>query len=37
LKGGEIVGIVIAQMLVTSVLLFGFSAEVLLSDFAAAK
>lgn len=37
LKGGDIVHIVIAQMIVTGVLLIGFSADVLLSHFASAK
>jgi hypothetical protein len=37
LKGGESVEFVVAQMIVTTVLLFGFSAEVLLGDFASAK
>ncbi len=35
LKGGEIVDIVIAQMIVTGVLLFGFAAEFLLGHFSA--
>jgi hypothetical protein len=33
LKGGEIVDFVVAQMIVTGVLLFGFSAEILLGHF----
>ena len=33
LKGGENVDIVIAQMIVTGVLLFGFAAEFLLGHF----
>jgi hypothetical protein len=37
LKGGEIVDIVVAQMIVTGVLLFGFAAEILLSHFFPAK
>jgi hypothetical protein len=36
LKGGENVDIVLAQMIVTAGLLFGFSAEILLSHFAQA-
>jgi len=37
LKGGEIVDIVVAQMIVTAVLLVGFAAETLLSHLAGAK
>ena len=34
MKGGDTVEFVVVQMAVTAVLLFGFSAEVLLSHFA---
>lgn len=37
LKRGENVDIVVAQMIVTAVLLVGFAAEVLLGHFAGAK